>query len=463
MPFMKYLKICFAAFAFVFLLGFANALDVSIDKKSKNEVHIRDLGNSVVFDLEIFNEGESREFEIFSTLDFVVHPSEKFFISSGESKVIRLEVFPRRVSENFMYYKFDYYIRSSGKSLNRELIFKTLNLEDVFSLNAEKISLDDKTARVFITNEESINFENIFSVFSSPFFSFEEKFNLDANEEKSFVTNLNREDFSHLEAGFYTMFADLEIEENSVRIEGTVNFEEENIFISERTEFGFFVSTGVIENINKGNVVERAETVVKKNVISRLFTTFSPEPDVVEREGLSIYYTWIEDIRPGESSEVRTTTNWFFPFLIVLFLVLIVVLTKKYTESDVELRKKVSFVNAKGGEFALKVTIFVKAKKHIERINIFDRLPSLVELYERFGENSPSKVDKKNRRIEWTFDRLDAGEKRVLSYVIYSKVGVLGKFALPSTTAVYEKNSKLHETESNRAFFVTEPRKKDLE
>ena len=69
----------------------------------------------------------------------------------------------------------------------------------------------------------------------------------------------------------------------------------------------------------------------------------------------------------------------------------------------------------------------------------------------------------KNRRIEWHFDKLEAGESRIISYIIYSKVGVLGKFALPTTTAVYEKEGEIHESESNHAFFIADQARKPIE
>ena len=50
-----------------------------------------------------------------------------------------------------------------------------------------------------------------------------------------------------------------------------------------------------------------------------------------------------------------------------------------------------------------------------------------------------------------------------MTYIIYSKVGVMGKFALPETRGIYEKDGKIHETESNRTFFVSEPRGKEEE
>jgi hypothetical protein len=123
------------------------------------------------------------------------------------------------------------------------------------------------------------------------------------------------------------------------------------------------------------------------------------------------------------------------------------------------LRKRVSFVKAKGGEFALKVTLIAEAKQFVEKVRIVDRLPPLVKMYERFGMEEPSKIDKVRKTIEWDFDHLEAGEKRVMSYIIYSKVGILGRFALPSATAIFQKDNKIKDVSSNRAFFLAEARK----
>jgi len=127
------------------------------------------------------------------------------------------------------------------------------------------------------------------------------------------------------------------------------------------------------------------------------------------------------------------------------------------------LKKKVTFVRAKGGEFALKVSLFVHAKKYIEKVQIIDRLPALVKIYEKFGGEIPSKVEEDKRRLEWNFEKLEAGEIRVISYIVYSKVGVLGKFALPSATAIFQRDGVIKNEESNRAFFMAEQRTKDEE
>ena len=166
-------------------------------------------------------------------------------------------------------------------------------------------------------------------------------------------------------------------------------------------------------------------------------------------------------MKPGESLKVVAKTNWLFPLLVIFFIVATVVLTKQYSKTNVILRKKVSFVHAKGGEFALKVTILVNSRNHVERVNVTDRIPHLVNLYNKFGGERPTRINEKAKRIEWDLGNMDKGEKRVLSYLIYSKVGVMGRFALPEATAVYEREGEIHEAESNKAFFIAEQRKRD--
>src|SRR4030042_1372901 len=110
------------------------------------------------------------------------------------------------------------------------------------------------------------------------------------------------------------------------------------------------------------------------------------------------------------------------PLLAILLVIAIVILTKQFSKTSLSLKKKVSFVRAKGGEFALKVSVIISARKYIERVNVIERLPLLAKLHERFGGELRKRVDEKNKRIEWYFDRLQEGAKRMISYIIYSKV-----------------------------------------
>ena len=56
---------------------------------------------------------------------------------------------------------------------------------------------------------------------------------------------------------------------------------------------------------------------------------------------------------------------------------------------------------------------------------------------------------------------MNSGEERVYSYMVYSTVGVVGKFALPPALAVFEKLGKIHEVDSNSVYFLAEQRATD--
>ena len=438
------------------------AINIEVEKQSTGEVLITELNNPIVFDLNITNLGASDNFEFFNLLGFLMSP-EKISIERKETKEIQLEIIPLASIKERGFYTITYYIKASDESETQEtLTFKIIELKDAFVVGSSNIDPESNSIEIFIRNTENFDFGNIDVSFSSPFFNIEKNFSLGPKETKTFTVQLNSADFKELIAGFYTLTANVNVKGEETKVEGVIKFVEEDILTTTKKEFGFLISTQIIEKTNAGNTIEQPETVIKKNIISRLFTTFSSEPDLVEREGTKVYYTWNSEINPGETLEIIVKTNWLFPFLVILFVILIVVLTKKYSEANLVLKKRVSFVKAKGGEFALKVSVSVNAKKYVERVNVLDRIPSLVEVYERFGGDQPSKIDKKNRRLEWNFEKLEAGEIRILSYIIYSKVGVLGKFALPTATAIYERDGEIHESESNHAFFVAEQRRKDI-
>ena len=127
-----------------------------------------------------------------------------------------------------------------------------------------------------------------------------------------------------------------------------------------------------------------------------------------------------------------------------------------FTKSKVEFQKSVSYVKIKGGEFALKVKISIRARKSMHNVSLIDRIPPIVSMHEKFASPQPTKVDTLNKRVTWDIGELSAGEEREFSYLVYSRVGVMGKFSLPEALVVYESDGKMHEFESNQVFFLTE-------
>ncbi len=449
----------------LFLLPSILAINVTITKISANETMIRGLGNPATFKLELKNDGDTDTFRIFNLIGFQMSP-ESVSLASGQTKQIGMTIYPRTDFDYKQYFTFIYFIRSMDDSESEQkLLIKVVDLEDAFEIGTDELDPESDSVNVYIHNKENFNFEDLTVKFTSRFFeSEEETFSLGANKRKDFTFKLDKEKVKELSAGFYTLNTQVAYENLSAGIDSKISFKEKNLSTTTNKKFGFIINTEEIKISNDGNTIQSADGTIKKNIISRLFTTLSPSPDSVDRKGFSVYYTWERQLNPGESLNIIVKTNWILPILIIVLIIVIIVFVKIFTRRDITLRKKVHFIHAKGGEFALKVSVYIQANKYLERISIIDRLPPLVRVYERFGGEQPKRIDEKNRRIDWSFEKLEQGEVRMISYVIYSKVGIMGKFALPPATAIYEKEGVIKESTSNRAFFVSEPRSnKDLE
>jgi len=439
------------------ILPAISALNLDVKTNSTNVIMIRDINQPAVFNLQINNLGASESVKFYNLQGFNMAPTGAILLTSGQATDIPLVIYPRSDSNYGGYYALNYVIQgSSGASQQESVTFKVIDLPDAFVVGASEINPESNSVTIYIRNMVNFNFQNINAEFNSPFFKLDRQFSLAPYEQKQFVVTLNKDDFKSLLAGFYTLSTNVQVGNKTTTIEGDISFSEQNILKVSEKKYGFLIFTDLIQKTNEGNVVADSQTTVNKNIISRLFTTADPQPDIVERHGLGITYTWENKVQPGSVLTIMVRTNWLLPLFIVLFVAAIIFLVVQFTKKTLSLDKKVTFLRAKGGEFALKVTVVVTARKFAERITIIDRIPYLSKIYEKFGTEKPVKVDEKNRRIEWHFDKLMPGETRVLNYVIYSKVGVLGRFALPTTRAVYQREGKVHEAESNQAFLVTE-------
>ncbi len=440
----------------VLLLPSIFALNLHVQDNSTNLTYVKGIGQPVRFTITVANTGNSDNFKIYNLVGFIMTPDQPVSIASGEKKAINITAIPVGKIDTG-YYTLNYFIQgSSGDKIPESVTFKVVDLSSAFLVGASDVDPKSTSTDLFIKNKANFYFNNLTVKFNSPFFTTTKQFSLAPYEQKNFNVSVSRTNSMNLVAGFYTISADVSGYGGSGIAEGSIKFSQKDILNTTEKDYGFIIFTKEISKTNQGNVVVNSNVQVKKNVISRLFTSFSPAPDSVDRKGLSVYYTWNAQIQPGETQTVTVRTNWILPVIIILLIIGIVVFVKQYSRGVLNLDKRVSFLKARGGEFAVKVSITVSARKFVDRVTITDRLPPLVKLYERFGNEQPRKIDVKNRRLEWYFNSIQPGETWVLSYVIYSKVGVLGRFALPTAVAIFEKDGKVMETESNRAYMVSE-------
>jgi hypothetical protein len=439
------------------------AINVTVESSSNNPLIVSGFNTPVEFDLTITNNGPTDTFRLYNVLGFTMTPTEEFEIKEEQSKGITLMISPRENFDPRGNYVFNYYIKStSGEETQDGLKIKIIDFQDVFEIGSSELVPENNEIKVYLRNRENFRVQALNVKMSSPFFDFEETLDMEPNQTTEFTVKLNEEDFKELVAGFYTLRAELSASGEEASIEGVIKFPEKGDLTTTRTRRGIFIRTTTIKNVNDGNTIISTESEISKNIISKFFTSFSPTPD--NKEGTFFpKYTWNTEVKPNETEEIKATTNWLYPILIIILVILAIKLLNKYAGKDVVVRKRVSFVKTKGGEFAVKIKIYLHAKKYVERVSAIDRLPKFLSIHPRFGSEEPIRVDEQNKRVEWGFEKLEAGETRVLTYVSFSKLGVMGRFILPRTTVIYEKEGVVKESKSNKTFFVAEHKKGEKE
>jgi len=449
-------------FLLLLIVSFVSALNIEANFKPDSVSIINNYDEPAVFDFYVKNNDSDVTLQFFTYERFRIEP-DNFTLSKGASKNINVKFYAFDFMRNNVgYISMPVYIRNIQNPEDfykiDKLIIKLVNLNNAFEIESENINPQSNFGKIYIQSLENINYSNINLMINSVFSdSKKEILNLKPYEKKEIIFPLDQEKMKELLAGEYNveLFFTVNGQTNSFKVPVKL-LEKSGLSVKEFSK-GFIIQELSIEKLNEGNIMSVADISIKKNIISRFFTTFSSEPDRVERKGLFVYYSWQKELRPNQSLKVNIKTNFIFPFIILILMIIISILVKLLFRQDVIVKKRVGFVKTKSNDFALKVTISVKTRKFIEHIKIFDRIPAIAKLYENFGDPKP--IIRENGRLEWTLDRLSEGEERVFSYIFYSKINVVGKFELPPVTVLFEKEGKPKEINSNRVFFINEPKK----
>jgi len=453
-------KFVLAFFSLVLFLGFASAT-LEIKDEAVSSMAIPELNLPAIFNLEIKNLGQSDNFNIYTFVSMTLEPNETFHLASGETKKLTLKVYSNllpKISPEYL--SFEYRIKGEKTPVQiDELAISIVYLKDAFNFYIDEINPESEKAIVHFENKGGHNFEKVTLSLSSVFFDEKFEFPLNAYESKKIEVPLN-EKRKELLAGPYIVNAEITVKNVAASTSTIMNFVEKPGIKTTEASSGFFLRRYEIEKRNEGNTKTEVSVVITKNLFSTLFTRFSVAPYKREISGFKIKNFFRKELSPNESLKVVAITNWWILLGIIVAVAIIYYLIDKYVREKLVLKKKVSFVRTKGGEFALKVSIIVKARDFVEKIRLLDRLPPMVKVFERFGVAAPDRIDEKNRRLEWDISALSKGEERILSYIIYSKIGIVGKFELPPAEAIYEYKGKIKEARSNKAFFVNEQKEK---
>ncbi len=448
------MKKAFIPILFLLMASFVSAL-VTVEKSDKIPVIFKELNNPGYYELTIQNNGAEDNFQIYNLVGVTFMPREKFTIPSGTETLNLQATLPTNLLKNNGFITFDYYLKGDKSDLFKDqLLMKIISFSEAIDISASPVLPNDANVKLRIKNKENTEIKDLQVNFDSAFFSESRTISLTPYEEIQIQIPITKK-INTLLAGPYILKSEATLENGKkISFESLIDYQEKHGISVDEKNFGFIIKETAITKTNKGNTPVTASISLKKDAISRLFTINSPSPTTSERSGFSVTYTWQKNLAPSEALEANSTTNYTIPLIIIILSAIVGVFAKIYSQTSLIVNKKVSFVRTKSGDLALKVNLRIKARKNVNKIQIIDTLPGMTKLYEKFGR-MPDRVDQTSRRLFWNIPTLNAGEERLFSYIIYSKLKVVGKFELPAATAVFEHEGKTQEAWSNRTFFIS--------
>ncbi|MEK6825671.1 MAG: hypothetical protein AABY00_02710 [Nanoarchaeota archaeon] len=449
-------SVTIVAIIFIGILFLHAVAALSVEKVDKGSVLIAELTNPAVFDFTINNPVQEESAQIYTLVGIPMTPDRFFNLPNGTTTLEVRAYPPVGLRKNSGFLTFEYQIKGERSGIFSDKIrVKVVPLKEIIKISAERLSPNDSDAVILVENNENTHIQDLSLRLSSPFFDATRKISFKPYETVRLRVPFDHDVVKNLAAGSYILNADAELQGAKQHWEGVLNYVEKKDVSETTSSEGAIVRKTTVTKTNDGNVPETVSITMSKDVISRLFTLFSVEPQTSTRSGLFVSYTWEKQLDPASSFTVTSTTNYTMPLIFLLLIIVIAVFVRMILRTHVTLHKRVSFVRTRGGEFALKVRLHLKANKYVENLQIIDRLPGMTVLYDRFGIK-PDTIDHSTRRLIWKVQRLNAGEERVFSYIVYSKIKVVGRFELPSAVTIFERDGKTEEVTSNRTFFVNE-------
>lgn len=201
---------------------------------------------------------------------------------------------------------------------------------------------------------------------------------------------------------------------------------------------------------HKGTI--KIETTPLKN----LFTTTQPRAEIV-KENKKYYLLWDVQLDQNRTFKVYTIEN-YRPIIVIITMVIAVLSLYFLFRSPIVVRKSIANVGlSEGGVSGAKVVVRVKnrSSKQIANIEVMDYIPHIAHIEKdlSIGSMQPHAFlthPKKGVVIKWAIESLEAGDERVLSYRMRSRLSILGEFNLPAASARCHVGQRVIISNSNR-------------
>lgn len=308
------------------------------------------------------------------------------------------------------------------------------------SISPEKIDpREEFTIKVFLNNQNVLNYPNITIKIDSNLFKEELNVPLGPKEDKTVEVKKRLDDLTppqedRIVVAIFKVgrlivspiVKEFEITEYAVQQE----IPKEKSFLKIRS--GIKVVSNNFDY--KGNI--KIETTPLKN----LFTSSWPRAELVKEDD-KLYLVWQIELK--DRTMIVYTFENYRPLVVIAVLIIAAISLYFLFRSPIVVRKSIANVNfSEGGISNAKVVVRVKnrSSKQLTKIEVIDHLPHIahVEKEVSIGSMQPHAIlqhPKKGLVIKWTIEALEPGDERVLSYKMRSRLPILGELGLPSATA----------------------------
>jgi len=218
-----------------------------------------------------------------------------------------------------------------------------------------------------------------------------------------------------------------------------------------------FKTTTEYRIVNLGNIPKTDLFKVQTNIFEKLFISSEPNPTEVKLR--QQYMGWELSLEPGEETTLIVTEN-YRPALYILLIIVVVTMVYFIYRSPVSIKKEAIVIgSSEEGISDMKILLHVRNRSPdlIESITLTDMVPALAQLKKQkhIGTLAPSKIlrhKKKGTIVKWELEALEPFEERIISYVIKTKMTIVGGYNLPIAKMQFmAKNNTERVVKSNRS------------
>ena len=324
------------------------------------------------------------------------------------------------------------------------------------SISPKKIDpRQEAEIKVVLGNQNVINYTNLTLKIESSLFSENIYFPLGPKEDKTIEVPFKLDSMTAPQTGKLVVaiskddrviVSPIENEFEVIQYTVTQDLQKQQSFLKIRK------AIKVMSNNPSNKEPIKVETTPLKN----LFSTTSPRANSVKESG-KYYLVWDVSLGPDNTMTVYITEN-YRPIVVVILIAIAAVVFYFLFRSPIVVRKSIANIGmSEGGISEAKVVVRVKNRSanQITSIEVIDHVPHIahVEKELSIGSMQPHAIMQHPKRgviIKWNLEALEAGDERVLSYKMKSRLAILGEFNLPAATARCKIGNKVVISNSNR-------------